>query len=123
MDIAGFDSSYAALYYPWIQVMDPATNRPIQIPPSGHMAGVWARNDATRGVHKAPANEVVQGAIGLAYQTTKGEQDTLNPDGVNCIRAFPRPRHPRVGRAHAQQQPVLAVHQRAAAVQLRREVD
>ncbi|NLE99698.1 MAG: phage tail sheath family protein, partial [Anaerolineales bacterium] len=89
MEIAGFDSSYAALYYPWIQVMDPATNRPIQIPPSGHMAGVWARNDATRGVHKAPANEVVQGAIGLAYQTTKGEQDTLNPDGVNCIRAFP----------------------------------
>jgi phage tail sheath protein FI len=89
MDIAGFDSSYAAMYYPWITVMDPATNQPINIPPSGHMAGVWARNDATRGVHKAPANEVVQGAIGLAYQTTKGEQDTLNPNGVNCIRAFP----------------------------------
>jgi hypothetical protein len=89
MDIAGFDSSYAAMYYPWITVMDPATNRPINIPPSGHMAGVWARNDATRGVHKAPANEVVQGAIGLAYQTTKGEQDTLNPIGVNCIRGFP----------------------------------
>jgi hypothetical protein len=89
MDIAGFDSSYAAMYYPWITVMDPATNRPIHIPPSGHMAGVWARNDSTRGVHKAPANEVVQGAIGLAYQTTKGEQDTLNPIGVNCIRGFP----------------------------------
>ncbi len=89
MDVAGFDSSYAALYYPWIQVMDPATNRPINIPPSGHMAGIWARNDATRGVHKAPANEVVQGAVGLAYQSTKGEQDTLNPNGVNCIRAFP----------------------------------
>jgi hypothetical protein len=89
MEIAGFDSTYAALYYPWITVMDPVTNRPIQIPPSGHMAGIWARNDATRGVHKAPANEVVQGAIGLAYQTTKGEQDTLNPNGVNCIRAFP----------------------------------
>ncbi|MEE8392169.1 MAG: phage tail sheath subtilisin-like domain-containing protein [Anaerolineae bacterium] len=89
MDIAGFDSSYAAMYYPWVQVMDPATNRPINIPPSGHMAGVWARNDATRGVHKAPANEVVQGAVGLTYQTTKGEQDTLNPIGVNCIRAFP----------------------------------
>ncbi|MCJ7737756.1 MAG: phage tail sheath subtilisin-like domain-containing protein, partial [Anaerolineae bacterium] len=89
MDTAGFDSSYAALYYPWVQVMDPATNRPIQIPPSGHMAGIWARNDNTRGVHKAPANEVVQGAIGLGYQTTKGEQDTLNPIGVNCIRAFP----------------------------------
>jgi len=89
MDTAGFDSSYAALYYPWIQVMDPVTNRPIQVPPSGHMAGIWARNDNTRGVHKAPANEVVQGAIGLSYQTTKGEQDTLNPNGVNCIRAFP----------------------------------
>jgi phage tail sheath protein FI len=89
MDTAGFDSSYAALYYPWITIMDPATNRPINIPPSGHMAGIWARNDNTRGVHKAPANEVVQGAIGLAYNTTKGEQDTLNPNGVNCIRAFP----------------------------------
>ncbi len=89
MDVAGFDSSYAALYYPWITIMDPVTNQPINIPPSGHIAGVWARNDATRGVHKAPANEVVQGAIGLAYQTTKGEQDTLNPNGVNCIRAFP----------------------------------
>ncbi|MBN2003723.1 MAG: phage tail sheath family protein [Anaerolineae bacterium] len=89
MDIAGFDSSYAAMYYPWITVMDPATNRPINVPPSGHIAGVWARNDSTRGVHKAPANEVVQGAIGLAYQTTKGEQDTLNPIGVNCIRGFP----------------------------------
>jgi phage tail sheath protein FI len=89
MDIAGYDSSYAALYYPWIQVDDPALNRPIYIPPSGHMAGIWARNDNTRGVHKAPANEVVLGAIGLAYNTTKGEQDTLNPNGVDCIRAFP----------------------------------
>jgi phage tail sheath protein FI len=89
MEIAGYDSNYAALYYPWIQIMDPVTNRPTNIPPSGHMAGVWGRNDATRGVHKAPANEVVLGAIGLAYQTTKGEQDTLNPNGVNCIRAFP----------------------------------
>ena len=89
MDVAGYDSNYAALYYPWIQVMDPVTNRPISVPPSGHLAGIWGRNDATRGVHKAPANEVVLGAIGLAYQTTKGEQDTLNPIGVNCIRAFP----------------------------------
>lgn len=89
MNIAGYDSNYAALYYPWIQVMDPVTNKVISIPPSGHMAGIWARNDNTRGVHKAPANEVVQGAVGLSYQTTKGEQDTLNPIGVNCIRAFP----------------------------------
>ncbi|MEO6062661.1 MAG: phage tail sheath family protein [Thermoflexales bacterium] len=89
MDTAGYDSSYAALYYPWIEVMDPATNRPVMVPPSGHVAGVWARNDNTRGVHKAPANEVVRGAIGLAYSVTKGEQDTLNPNGVNCIRSFP----------------------------------
>ena len=89
MDTAGYDSSYAALYYPWIQVDDPIQNRPIYIPPGGHMAGIWARSDNTRGVHKAPANEVVLGAVGIAYNTTKGEQDTLNPIGVNCIRAFP----------------------------------
>ncbi|MCB9076076.1 MAG: phage tail sheath family protein [Anaerolineaceae bacterium] len=89
MDTAGYDSSYAALYYPWIQVQDPIQNKPILIPPCGHMAGIWARNDNTRGVHKAPANEVVLGATGLAYNTTKGEQDVLNPNAVNCIRAFP----------------------------------
>jgi len=89
MDITGFDSSYATMYYPWIKVMDAATDTVIKIPPSGHVAGLWARSDNTRGVHKAPANEVVLGAIGLSYQTTKGEQDTLNPIGVNCIRSFP----------------------------------
>jgi phage tail sheath protein FI len=89
MNTAGFDSSYAALYYPWIKVMDPVTNKVINLPPSGHIAGVWARSDNTVGVHKAPANEVVQGAVGLVYQTTKGEQDTLNPVGINCIRSFP----------------------------------
>ena len=89
MDTAGYDSSYATLYYPWIEVNDPVTNRPMNIPPSGHMAGIWARSDNTRGVHKAPANEVVRGATGLAYGITKGEQDTLNPFGINCIRAFP----------------------------------
>jgi phage tail sheath protein FI len=89
MDIAAYDSSYAALYYPWIQVNDPVQKRPVYIPASGHMAGIWARNDTTRGVHKAPANEVVRGVTGLAYNVTKGEQDILNPNGVNCIRAFP----------------------------------
>jgi phage tail sheath protein FI len=89
MDAAGYDSSYAALYYPWLEVNDPVTNRPINVPPSGHAAGIWARSDNTRGVHKAPANEVVRGATGLANNVTKGEQDTLNPIGVNCIRAFP----------------------------------
>ncbi|GAA4982178.1 phage tail sheath family protein [Yinghuangia aomiensis] len=88
-DTAGFDSKYAALYYPWIRVLDPSTGRNVTIPPSGHMAGVWARNDDTRGVHKAPANEVVRGAVALATALTKGEHDLLNPIGVNCIRAFP----------------------------------
>ncbi len=89
MNVTGFDSSYAAMYYPWIKIMDPATDTIVNIPPSGHIAGIWARSDNTRGVHKAPANEVVLGSVGLAYQTTKGEQDTLNPIGVNCVRAFP----------------------------------
>ncbi|NUU24504.1 MAG: phage tail sheath family protein [Streptomycetaceae bacterium] len=88
-DAAGFDSKYAALYYPWIKVLDPSTGRNVTMPPSGHMAGVWARNDTTRGVHKAPANEVVRGAVSLATALTKGEHDLLNPIGVNCIRAFP----------------------------------
>lgn len=89
MDTAGYDSSYATLYYPWVEVMDPITNRPTLIPPSGHVAGIWARSDTTRGVHKAPANEVVRGATGLAVNCTKGEQAILNPFGINCIRAFP----------------------------------
>jgi phage tail sheath protein FI len=88
MDKAGYESKYAALYYPWFTVLDPLTGTNIPVPPSGHMAGVWARNDDARGVHKAPANEVVRGALGLATQLTKNEHDTLNPIGVNCIRAF-----------------------------------
>jgi uncharacterized protein len=89
MNTAGYDSSYATLYYPWIRVMDPVSNSPKLVPPSGHMAGIWARSDNTRGVHKAPANEVVRGATGLAYNATKGEHDVLNPNGVNVIRVFP----------------------------------
>jgi phage tail sheath protein FI len=88
-DIANYDSKYAALYYPWIEVFDPLTGRNRAMPPGGHMAGIWARNDDTRGVHKAPANEVVRGAVGLATQVTKGEHDLLNPAGINCIRSFP----------------------------------
>jgi uncharacterized protein len=59
------------------------------MPPSGHMAGIWARNDDTRGVHKAPANEVVRGAIDLEVNITRNEHDLLNPEGINVIRAFP----------------------------------
>jgi phage tail sheath protein FI len=88
-ETAGYDSKFAALYYPWIKTFDPASGRTRVVPPSGHMAGIWARNDAERGVHKAPANEVVRGAVDLEVKITRGEQDLLNPIGVNCIRAFP----------------------------------
>jgi len=88
-DAAGYDSKYAALYWPWIKVFDPLAGRAVFVPPSGHLAGIWARSDGERGVHKAPANEVVRGAIALETQITKGEHDLLNPAGINCIRAFP----------------------------------
>src|SRR4051794_23780330 len=89
MNTAGYDSKFAALYYPWIEVMDPLTNKPMMVPPSGHVAGLWCRTDATRGVHKAPANEIVMGANGLGFQVTHAEQGGLNKVGINCIRAFP----------------------------------
>jgi phage tail sheath protein FI len=82
-----YDSKYAALYYPWVKVSGP-DGRPLAVPPSGHVAGIYARSDTERGVHKAPANEVIRGALEAAKQITKGEQDTLNPIGVNCIRSF-----------------------------------
>ncbi|MEU0277761.1 phage tail sheath subtilisin-like domain-containing protein [Streptomyces sp. NPDC006195] len=88
-ETSNYDSKYAALYYPWIKVFDPAGGQTRLIPPSGHIAGIWARNDSERGVHKAPANEVVRGAVDLEIQITRGEQDLLNPIGVNCIRTFP----------------------------------
>lgn len=83
------DTKYAAFYYPWIQVIDPEAGLLRLIPPGGHMAGIYARSDVERGVHKAPANETVRGAADLQFQITKGEQDVLNPRGVNVIRAFP----------------------------------
>jgi phage tail sheath protein FI len=89
MNTAGYDSKFATLYYPWLEVMDPLTNQPMYVPPSGHVAGVWCRTDATRGVHKAPANEVVLGVNGLGFQVTQEEQGGLNKVGINCIRSFP----------------------------------
>jgi len=84
---AGYDSKYAALYYPWIKVAG-SNGKPLTVPPSGHLAGVYARSDNERGVHKAPANEVLRGVLEAATPITKGEQDTLNPSGVNCLRSF-----------------------------------
>jgi hypothetical protein len=89
------DSKYAALYYPWLRVSNPlASTDPLQpseidLPPSGHVCGIYARNDVQRGVWKAPANETVTGAIGLQRMVNFGEQEVLNPLGINCIRALP----------------------------------
>jgi uncharacterized protein len=83
-------SMFAALYYPWIKVPNPRDRgNPILVPPCGHVMGVWARTDETRGVYKAPANEVPRGVIGLGYETNFREQELLNPLGINCIRSFP----------------------------------
>ena len=86
---AGYDSKFAALYWPRVKVLDPMSGQAIFVPPSGHVAGIWARNDDERGVHKAPANEVVRGALALESSITRGEHDLLNPAGINCLRAFP----------------------------------
>jgi phage tail sheath protein FI len=87
------NSDFAAFYFPWIEVFDPATKIQtptgsglVFVPPSGHVAGIYARVDTQRGVHKAPANEPVLGALGLKYNISKSLQDGLNPQGVNCIR-------------------------------------
>ena len=85
---AAYDSEYAALYYPWIEITD-LEGKPFMLPPCGHIAGIYARVDGERGVHEAPANEVVRGALDVEMQITKEEQDLLNPMGVNCIRTFP----------------------------------
>jgi phage tail sheath protein FI len=82
------DTTYAAQYYPWIKVYDPVTQDEILIPPVGHVAGIIARTDIDVGVHKAPANQVVIGATNLQKPVPKGDQDVLNPVGINCIRDF-----------------------------------
>jgi len=83
-----FDTDYAAMYHPWLQVFDPMDKRNIFIPPSGSVVGIYARSDNSRGVYKAPANEVVRACVGLDCQYNKGEQDILNPKGINLIRYF-----------------------------------
>ena len=94
-DAVPSDSDYAAFYFPWLKVFDPVTklfdptgDGSIFVPPTGHVAGIYARTDTTRGVFKAPANAPVMGALDLRYQISKAQQDGLNPQGVNCIRNF-----------------------------------
>jgi phage tail sheath protein FI len=85
---AELDSTYAALYYPWVRVMDPLTQREKHMPPSGFVCGIYARNDINRAVYKAPANEVVNLALGFERFLNKSQQEVLNPEGVNCFRFF-----------------------------------
>ena len=90
-EVAMYDSAYAALYYPWVKVENPTGtngNSEILIPPSGHIAGVWARTDDTRGVWKAPANDTMRGVLDIERAITQNEQSLLNPIGINCIRPF-----------------------------------
>jgi len=91
------DTSYAAIYYPWVRVFDPYTRDTVLVPPAGHVAGIYARSDRERGVHKAPANEVVRDIITrdinatrkpLEFTLARGDQDILNPRGINVIRDF-----------------------------------
>ncbi len=86
------DQGCGAYYYPWFSTPDPLGDgkKLVNVPPSGHIAGIYARTDVTRGVHKAPANEVVRGALRLVRDVTPEEQGELNQMGVNCIRYFPR---------------------------------
>jgi phage tail sheath protein FI len=85
----------AAWYFPGIKVFDPVTkfldsnsDGLLEVPPSGHIAGIYARVDSERGVHKAPANEAILGALDVAQKISKAEQNGLNPKGVNCIRVL-----------------------------------
>ena len=119
-ETAMYDSAYAALYYPWIKVENPIGvngNNEVYIPPSGHIAGVWARTDETRGVWKAPANDTIRGVLDIERAITQNEQSLLNPIGINCIRPVRHPGHPHLGRPHPRLGHRLALHQRPPAVQ------
>ncbi len=83
-------TSFAALYYPWIVVDDPLllTGLARAVPPSGHLAGIYARSDRARGVHKPPANEVIEGAVDLRFSVNEILHGALNDNGVNALRSF-----------------------------------
>jgi uncharacterized protein len=90
-----FDSKYGALYHPWIEILDPlerptqgAPSRKLLVGPCGFVTGIYARSDIERGVHKAPANEVVRGLTKFEININKARQDVLNPEGINALRFF-----------------------------------
>jgi len=85
---ATIDSKHAALYYPWVVVLDPITQKELPLPPSGFVTGIYARNDRLRAVYKAPANEVVTGALRFETMLNRSQQEVLNPEGINCFRFF-----------------------------------
>jgi hypothetical protein len=94
---SAFDTKYAALYYPWLEIIDPnvrpdpgSPTQKLLVPPSGSVAGIYARSDVERGVHKAPANEVVLGITRFEKNVTTGQQAVLNPEGINALRFFER---------------------------------
>lgn len=90
-----FDTTRGALYHPWIEILDPleraaqgAPPRRVLLPPSGFVTGIYARNDVTRGVYKAPANEVVRGLTKFEVNINTARNDVLNPEGINALRFF-----------------------------------
>jgi phage tail sheath protein FI len=86
---APLDTKYGALYYPWVEVLDPSTVQNVDVPPSGHMAGIYAQTDNDRGVFKAPANVVISMITKISQDVNKREQELLNPIGINALRFFP----------------------------------
>lgn len=96
LDISGvrrfrrrFNTAFASLYYPWLEVTDPGTNRNVQLASSGHIAGIYARVDLDRGVHTAPASEPIRGITKIARDISNADQGLLNPEGINALRFFP----------------------------------
>jgi uncharacterized protein len=85
---ARLDSSFAALYYPWVWINDPRGKAALKLPPSGFITGIYARNDSQRGVLKTPSNLGLRSAAGLEIPLTKPQLDLLNEQGINCLRAF-----------------------------------
>ena len=116
-------SNYAAFYYPWIFVSDPRTGARKTVPPGGHVLGVYARTDIERGVFKAPANEIVRGALDLEYDINDQRSGHAEPARRERHPQLPRPRHPRLGRAHAHLERAVEIRQRAPAVHLPRALD
>ena len=123
-DHAPADTSTPRFYYPWIVISDPQTGARKLVPPGGHVLGIYARTDTERGVFKAPANEIVRGALDLEYRHQRRRRRTmLNPQRRQRHPPLPRARHPRLGRAHAVVERAVEIRQRPPAVHLPRALD